>query len=130
LHLDTLAQSPYSIVTQYRPSILCQGMTLSRDLFLGFVGLHILYRAGKEPVYGLWLIEELARHGYDLSAGTLYPMLHNLEDEGLLLSHERVVKGERRRYYTRTVRGTSTFIEGRVGAIELLGEIRDGPAED
>ena len=104
-------------------------MTLSRDLFLGFIKLHIPYHAGREPVYGMWLIEELARHGYDLSAGTLYPMLHNLENEGLLLSQERVVEGKRRRYDTRTARGTSALDEGRERAVELLGEIRDGPAE-
>ncbi|NMC01995.1 MAG: PadR family transcriptional regulator, partial [Chloroflexi bacterium] len=50
--------------------------SLSRELFLGFVKAHILYHAGREAVYGLWLIEELARHGYELSPGTLYPILH------------------------------------------------------
>ena len=52
-----------------------------RDLFLGFVKVHILHHAAREPVYGLWLIEELAHHGYELSPGTLYPTLHSLERE-------------------------------------------------
>jgi hypothetical protein len=46
-------------------------MTLSRDLLLGSVKLHVLYHAGREPVYGPCLIEELTRYGYKLSAGTL-----------------------------------------------------------
>ncbi|MEE8392587.1 MAG: helix-turn-helix transcriptional regulator, partial [Anaerolineae bacterium] len=49
-----------------------------RELFLGFIKIHILHHAGQEPVYGLWLIEELAHHGYTVSPGTLYPTLHSL----------------------------------------------------
>jgi DNA-binding PadR family transcriptional regulator len=99
-------------------------MSLSRDLFLGFVKLHILYHAGREPVYGLWLIDELARHGYELSAGTLYPMLHSLEDEGLLTSERRVVKGKVRKYYALTQAGQEALSHGRDKAVELLDEIR------
>ncbi len=47
---------------------------------------HVLHHAACEPVYGLAMIEELARHGYRLSAGTLYPILHGLEERGYLLS--------------------------------------------
>jgi DNA-binding PadR family transcriptional regulator len=100
-------------------------MSLSRDLFLGFVKLHILYHAGREPVYGLWLIDELASHGYELSAGTLYPMLHSLEAEGLLTSERRVVEGKVRKYYHLTQAGREALHQGRNKAIELLDEIRD-----
>lgn len=100
-------------------------MSLSRDLFLGFVKLHILYHAEGEPVYGLWLIGELARHGYELSAGTLYPMLHSLEEEGLLASEKKVVEGKMRKYYHLTPAGEEALIRGREKAIELLDEIRD-----
>jgi DNA-binding PadR family transcriptional regulator len=101
-------------------------MSLSRDLFLGFIKLHILYHASREPVYGLWLIEELARHGYELSAGTLYPMLHSLQEEGLLVSEKRVVKGKMRKYYCLTDAGAGALDQGREKAVELLEEIRDG----
>ncbi len=99
-------------------------MSLSRDLFLGFVKLHILYHAGRKPVYGLWLIEELARHGYDLSAGTLYPMLHSLEEEGLLTSERKVVEGKMRKYYRLTAAGQEALEQGREKGVELLNEIR------
>ncbi len=99
-------------------------MTLARDLFLGFVKLHILYHAGHEAVYGLWLREELARHGYHLSPGTLYPILHALEAEGLLVSERRVVEGKVRRYYRLTGAGREALAEGKAKARELLDEIR------
>jgi DNA-binding PadR family transcriptional regulator len=92
---------------------------------LGFIKLHILYHACREPVYGLWLIEELARHGYELSAGTLYPTLHGLEEEGLLVSERRVVEGKMRKYYRLTGTGQEALQQGREKAIELLDEIRD-----
>ena len=80
-------------------------MKLTHSLFLGFVKLHILFHAGKEPVYGLWLIEELARHGYRLSPGTLYPILHSLETEGCLEVENRLVEGKIRKYYRLTEAG-------------------------
>jgi len=100
-------------------------MSLSRDLFLGFVKTHILYHAGREPVYGLWLIDELARHGYELSPGTLYPILHRLEEEELLASERRVVEGKARKYYRLTDAGREALDEAREKAMELLGEIRE-----
>jgi DNA-binding PadR family transcriptional regulator len=96
---------------------------LARGLFLGFIKLHILYHAGREPVYGLWLIEELAEHGYRLSPGTLYPILHSLQTEGLLAAEIRVVDGKTRKYYHLTQKGTSALDEGKAKARELLNEI-------
>ncbi len=55
-----------------------------RDFFLGFVRIHVLHHAAEEPVYGLAMIEELGRHGYEISPGTLYPILHGMEREGWL----------------------------------------------
>ena len=73
------------------------------DGFLaGFVRIHILHHAAETEVYGQWLIEELARHGYRISPGTLYPMLQAMEERGYLTSREdsdgRL--GRRRKVYT------------------------------
>jgi len=76
-----------------------------RNLFLGFVRLHILYHASKEPVFGLSLMEELARHGYRMSPGTLYPILHQMESNGFLSSEKSVVNGKVRKYYRITEEG-------------------------
>lgn len=59
-----------------------------KELYAGLIRLHILHHAAHEPIFGLGIIEELARHGYKLSAGTLYPLLHGLERKGYLRSSE------------------------------------------
>ncbi len=100
--------------------------SLPRELFLGFVKTHILYHASKEPVYGLWLIEELAHHGYRLSAGTLYPMLHSLERDGLLTSEKQVIAGKARKVYVVTGAGRAALQGAREQAVELLNEISGG----
>ena len=43
---------------------------LDREFFLGFIKIHILYHASKEPIFGVEIAEELARHGYSISPGT------------------------------------------------------------
>jgi PadR family transcriptional regulator PadR len=70
---------------------------LARMFFGGFVRLHILYHATKEPVFGVEMMEELGRHGYNVGAGTLYPMLHQMEEAGYLRSRAEVVAGRRRK---------------------------------
>ncbi len=96
-----------------------------RELILGFIKLHILYHAGQEPVYGSWLIEELARHGYQLSPGTLYPTLRSLEKEGYLKRDEQVVKGRVRKYYSLTPKGSEALDQAREKALELVAEITE-----
>jgi PadR family transcriptional regulator PadR len=49
----------------------------------------VLHHAVKEPIFGLGMIEELARHGYRISPGSLYPLLHGLEKKGYLQSTEK-----------------------------------------
>ena len=73
-----------------------------RYLYAGLIRLHVLHHAVLEPVYGLAMIEELARHGYKLSAGTLYPILHGMEERGLLASKEEHSGRVRRRVYSAT----------------------------
>jgi DNA-binding PadR family transcriptional regulator len=50
-------------------------------------------------VFGFWFIEELARHGYKLSPGTLYPILHGLERKGYLRSSNKRLGKSLRRIY-------------------------------
>lgn len=97
-----------------------------RDFFLGFIKIHILHHAAQEPVYGLALIEELARHGYDLSPGTLYPILHSLESAGHLARQDRVVGGKIRKYYVATEEGRRALADAREKMGELVDEVLDG----
>lgn len=93
------------------------------NLLLGFIKIHILHHAALDAVYGLWLIEELAHHGYSLSPGTLYPTLHSMEEEGHLYSEKRVVEGRQRRYYTITPQGVEALTEARAKLRELVAEV-------
>ena len=96
---------------------------IEREFFLGFIKIHILYHATKEPVYGIKLAEELARHGYSISPGTLYPTLHRLEGEGYLKSEVKVVNGKARKYYSATNEGEEILEKSRKQINELVAEV-------
>lgn len=96
-----------------------------RKLFLGFIHVHILHHGSKEPFFGSWMIQELKHHGYDISAGTLYPILHTLETNGLLLKEEKNVEGKIRKYYTTTVDGEEVLKELKEKAFEMIKEISE-----
>ena len=93
------------------------------DLFSGFIKLHVLHHASEQPVYGLWLIEELAEHGYRVSPGTLYPLLHSLESSELLQSYNQLYEGKIRRYYKLTASGRRQLKKAKLQLMELMGEI-------
>jgi len=94
-----------------------------RDLYSGLIRLHILHHAEKEPVFGLGMIEELARHGHRLSAGTLYPILHGLEAKGYLRSRKRRNGSKIRRVYRATPAGRRALASARGKVRELFGEL-------
>jgi DNA-binding PadR family transcriptional regulator len=98
---------------------------LFRDLLLGFVKVHVLYHASREPVYGAGITAELDRHGYRLSPGTLYPLLHSLEAADFLQREDRVVDGKVRKYYSTTQLGDRAFDQARLKVLELVEEISE-----
>jgi PadR family transcriptional regulator, regulatory protein PadR len=94
-----------------------------RDLYAGLIRLHVLHHAAHEPIFVFGIVEELARHGYKLSAGTLYPILYALERKGYLLSREERVGERARRFYTATSKGRRALEHGKVKVRELFGEL-------
>lgn len=96
---------------------------LFRDLLLGFVKVHVLYHASQGPIYGAGITSELDQHGYHLSPGTLYPLLHSLEAARFLEREDRVVGGKVRKYYKTTTLGRRAFAEARRKVTELVDEI-------
>src|SRR5437764_14281415 len=76
-----------------------------QDLYSGLIRLHVLHRAVQEPIFGLGMIEELKRHGYRISPGTLYPLLSGLEKKGYLVSREQRHGKSLRRVYRATRQG-------------------------
>lgn len=96
---------------------------LEQDLFSGLVPLHVLHHASEQPVYGMWIIEELAEHGYKLSAGTLYPLLHRMEKRGLLRSTSQRAGSRSRRIYRITPAGRRALATAKHKVRELFGEL-------
>jgi DNA-binding PadR family transcriptional regulator len=96
---------------------------LIRHFFGGFVRLHVLYHAGKEPICGVEMIEELGRHGYKLSPGTLYPILRHLEQSGYVSCQEAVVSGKRRKNYRITRKGRKLLTNAQGKLRELFSEV-------
>lgn len=96
---------------------------LLKHFFGGFVRLHVLHHATEEPIFGMEMIQELARHGYRLSPGTLYPILRELSEAGYLTCEEEVVGGKRRKNYRATKKGEKLLKEGREKLKELFAEV-------
>jgi PadR family transcriptional regulator PadR len=89
----------------------------------GTVKLFVLHRAGQEPVYGGALSKSLHGLGYDISAGSLYPLLHALEKDKLLRCRIRIARGRVRKYYELTDGGRSCLTAVREDLAGFVGEI-------
>jgi PadR family transcriptional regulator, regulatory protein PadR len=96
-----------------------------RDLYSGLIRLHILYHAAEGPIFGLEMAQELARHGYQISLGTLYPLLHGMEKKGYLRSAERRKGRAIRKVYRATPLGKKALAAMRVKVSELFGELNE-----
>jgi PadR family transcriptional regulator PadR len=94
-----------------------------QDLLSGFVRMHILHHAAEDDIYGQWMIDELAHHGYRMSAGTLYPMLHGMEQKGYLKSHAKRSGRTYRRFYRATPKGRKALAVVRARLDELFNEV-------
>ncbi len=94
-----------------------------REFYGGLIHLHILHRAAEGPLYGVPVIEELARHGYRLSPGTLYPILHGFEKRGYLRSSTRRHGRTFRRMYRITPNGRRALEGAKRRVIALFGEM-------
>jgi DNA-binding PadR family transcriptional regulator len=98
-----------------------------QELLKGLIRLHILHHASEGEFYGQWMIQELARHGYRLSPGTLYPLLHGMERSGYLKSRTKRMGRTFRRLYRATARGRDANKVAKIQVRELIGELRGVP---
>ena len=94
-----------------------------RDLYSGLIRLNILHHAVKAPIFGLGMQEELARHGYRISPGTLYPLLNGLENKGYLRSWEERNGKSCRRVFRATSKGQQALRAAKKKIKELFAEI-------
>lgn len=93
------------------------------ELYSGLIRLHVLHHAAEGELFGFWMIRELRRHGYEISPGTLYPMLHGMERRGWLTSREQIKDGRSRRVYTITPAGRKALAAAKHQVRELFGEL-------
>ena len=99
--------------------------SINREILLALWKIHILHHAAEGEVVGNWMLEELRHHGYEVSPGTLYPMLARMERFGWLRSDRPVGGGSReRRSYKITAEGRKVLalVERQLG--ELRGEMK------
>ena len=95
-----------------------------REILLSFWKVHILHHAGENPVHGQWILNELREHGYEISPGTLYPLLKRMERHGWLQSRSAPGGGSRaRRDYSLTDAGKNLLGLLREPITELYREV-------
>jgi PadR family transcriptional regulator, regulatory protein PadR len=94
-----------------------------QELYIGLVRLHVLHHAAEEPIFGLGIIRELGRHGYRLGPGTVYPLLHSMEQRGWLRMVVQLVEGRQRKTYAATAAGRRALKLGRERVRELYEEM-------
>jgi DNA-binding PadR family transcriptional regulator len=100
-----------------------QDKAVDRDLYSGLMRLHILHHAAEGPIFGLGMLEELGQHGYRISPGTLYPLLHGLEKKGYIRVSEQRDGKSLRRVYRATPLGRKALAAAKVKVREFLGEL-------
>jgi PadR family transcriptional regulator PadR len=97
-----------------------------RDLYSGLIRLHILHHAAEQEIFGLEMARELGRHGYHISAGTLYPLLHGLEKKGYLRASKERSGNSFRKVYWATPLGRQALRAAKRKVRELFGELIEG----
>ena len=97
-----------------------------RELYSGLIRLHVLHHAAEEPIFGLGMIEELGRHGYRISPGSLYPLLHGLAKKGYLRSTEQRNGKSLRKVYRATPLGKKALAMAATKVRELFRELMEG----
>ena len=101
----------------------CRGPMADRDLYSVLIRLHVLHHATEEPIFGLWMIEELNRHGYRISPGSLYPLLHGLEKKGYLRATDERNGKSLRKVYRATPLGRKALDAAKSKVRELFQEL-------
>jgi len=102
-------------------------MDLVREFLRGAVPVHVLHHATEGEVHGAWMMAELTRHGYQISPGTLYPLLHRMAAAGLLTSRAETSAGRVRRLYSTTPAGREALAAVHPVITELVSEVLPRP---
>jgi len=128
LHVDKPCVRLYTNTIRYRMSKTKADYDFAADrgLYSGLIRLHVLHHAVEEPIFGLGMIEELSRHGYRISPGSLYPLLHGLEKKGYLRAREQRNGRSWRKVYRATPLGRKALAAAKSKVRELFRELIEG----
>jgi len=98
---------------------------IAREILLAFWKVHVLHHAEQRPIYGQWVLGELRRHGFEVSPGTLYPLLARMAEHGWLRpdARRRSASPKARRSYVLTQAGARTLQRLREQVVELHREV-------
>ena len=100
----------YYIDVQYIDNLYKEDkMAVDKSLLTGSMTMLILKLLSEKDMYGYEMIDTLRKKSqnvFELKAGTLYPLLHGLEDKGMLTVYEQEFLGKTRKYYSITKEGT------------------------
>ena len=91
-------------------------MAANKAWISGSVKMLLLKLLSEKDMYGYEMITTLRKRSqnvFELKAGTLYPLLHTMEEEELLTSYEEEVLGKTRKYYRITKNGERLLKSGR-----------------
>ena len=91
-------------------------MAIERALVSGSMAMLVMKLLSEKDMYGYEMIDTLrqkSQNVFELKAGTLYPLLHSLEEKGLLTVYEQDVAGKTRKYYSLTRQGRG-FLEKKI----------------
>jgi PadR family transcriptional regulator PadR len=92
-------------------------MAINKSLLTGSTGMLLLKLLEEKDMYGYQMIEELSKRSnntFSLKAGTLYPLLHTLEEQEMISAYDEKTDSARvRKYYSLTQKGRGTLAEKR-----------------
>jgi PadR family transcriptional regulator PadR len=96
---------------------------LMHSFWQGILKFFVLHQAAQSPVYGGKLKKQLLDWDYDISPGSLYPLLHALEKAQLLKSRVKIFRGRARKYYDITDEGRAVLAEVQEDLAEVLARM-------
>jgi PadR family transcriptional regulator, regulatory protein PadR len=129
--IDLITTNDYALRNMIGSRRIVDKKALQREILLGFWKVHILHHAAEKPVIGQWMIQELRHHGYEVSPGTIYPLLARLEERGWLKCKKDPDRGLKdRKEYSLTENGREALAILKKQIAALYREVVLGEEEE
>ena len=103
-------------------------MKVNKNMVSGNSAMLVLKLLSEKDMYGYEMISTLrerSQNVFELKAGSLYPLLHNLEGKNIVASYEKEVLGKVRKYYHITKEGHALLVRKQEEWNEYVGAVAD-----